>query len=563
MKDTKKKVAALYLRLSRDDELQGESNSITNQRALLERVAADKGFIKTKEYVDDGYSGTNFERTAFMQMERDIEEGHISTVLVKDMSRLGRDYLKVGYYTEHYFPNHKVRLIAVTDGVDTDEGENEFIPFRNIMNEWYARDASKKVKAAARVRGMAGIPLGLPPYGYKRDENSKGWVIDEEAAEVVRRAFSMALSGMGSEQIAAAFTREGFLNPVSYWDEKGLKTRGIRKVADPHIWSDSTIGKMLTRREYCGDVVNFKTAKPSYKSKKRIERPIEEHLIFEDAHEPIISRELFEQVQKKRSGIRRRKAQGERNIFSGLLRCEECGANLNFHFNQLNPEITYFNCPGNNSSHNKTCSSTHYVRADFLEKVVLSEIQRLLQCCDIDEEELARTLMEKVTSESRHTIESQRQRLVSLEKRDSEIDLMARKVYEDNALGRINDDRMAKLMAGFEADQEAIASQIEAARIVILSFEDTELDVERFMKTVRSITYPRKLNRSLLNHLVDHIIIHHAVASEGRRKQRIDIFYSFVGSVGFLDSLGVSQPEISMRIRKGVTLDYSPALSTA
>lgn len=564
MNTKKNKTAALYLRLSRDDELQGESNSITNQRALLLRMAAEKGFSKTKEYVDDGYSGTNFERPGFMQMERDIESGMIGTVLVKDMSRLGRDYLKVGYYTEHYFPERGVRLIAVSDGVDTDDGDNEFIPFRNIMNEWYARDASKKVAAAARARGMAGIPLGWPPYGFKKDpEGGKLWVVDVEAAAVVRRIFALSLDGMGTEQIASTLTCEGVLNPVSYWDIKGMKAKGIRVVADPCNWADSTVAKMLSRREYCGDVVNFKTRRVSYKCKKQVVRPAEEQAVFENVHEPIISREDFERVQVRRGKQRHRKAEGKRNIFSGLVRCADCGANLHFHFNQTNNEIIYFNCPGNNASHYKTCDSTHYVRADFLETVVLKEIRRLLKFSEADEEQLARMLMEKVTAEGKASIAGQRARLESLAKRDAEIDAMAHKVYEDNSAGRVSDERMAKLMCGFEADQVVLAAQIDDALATIGAFENSEQDVEQFLKAVRSVTRPKRLTHALINRLIDHIVIHQAVRKEGRWQQRIDIFYSFVGEVKLPVTPETPMPEVSLNTRKGVVLDYSPALTIA
>ncbi len=562
MKHTKR-TAALYMRLSRDDELQGESNSISNQRMLLRKVSAEKGYTRYEEYTDDGFSGTNFDRPAFRRMERDIEDGKISALIVKDMSRLGRDYLTVGYYTEHYFPERGIRLIAVNDGVDTDEGENELAPFRNIMNEWYARDASKKVKAAYRARGMAGEPIGLPPYGYKKVEDSKFWEIDEEAASVVCRIYTMALDGMGTEQIATSLMEDKVLNPTSYWQMKGVRRTGSKQVKDVCYWSDSTVAKILERREYMGDVVNFKTSKPSYKSKRRIFNPKDEQTVFEGVHAPIVSREDFASVQKKRAGLRRKKATGRRNIFSGLLRCAECGSNLHFHFSQLNPEIAYFNCPGNNASAFKTCSSTHYVRADFLEQVVLGEIRRIVKVTLADEEAFARKLMEKATAESRRGIELERKRLADLTRRFDEIDLMARRTYEDVALGRITDERMVRLMEGFETDQSRLEEQITDSKAAIAKFEENEVGIEQFLELVRDAKRVKRLSRALLNRFIDHIVIHQAKRTQGKWTQSIDIFYSFVGSVDCACAGTIESPEVSMKVRQGVVLEYAPARSIA
>jgi len=558
-----KKTAALYMRLSRDDELAGESYSITNQRALLKKVSAEKGYTRFEEYVDDGYSGTNFDRPSFKRMERDIEDGRIGCVIVKDMSRLGRDYLTVGYYTEHYFPEKRVRLIAINDGVDTDEGDNDFAPFRNIMNEWYAKDASKKVKAAYRARGMAGEPLGLPPYGYRKVEGSKFWEIDEDAADIVRRIFAMALDGLGTEQIATALMKDKILNPTSFWQLKGVKRTGSKQVKDPCFWSDSTVAKILARREYLGDVVNFKTSKPSYKSKRHVFVPEEERMVFPGVHEAIISQEDFALVQKKRADLRRKKASGKRNIFSGLLQCEECGSNLHFHFSQLNPEITYFNCPGNNASAFKTCSSTHYVRADFLEQVVLGDIRRIVNRALADEEAFAHQLMEKATVESTRSIKAQRERLADLKRRHEEIDLMARRTYEDVSLGRISDERMAKLMDGFEDDQERLAEQMRESEKAVAEFENSEMGVGQFMSIVKDAKQVKRLTRALLNRFVDHIVIHQAKRTQGKWSQCIDIYYNFVGVVEYSSAETASIQEASLKVRQGVTLECVPKITVA
>jgi DNA invertase Pin-like site-specific DNA recombinase len=291
MKKQNSNTAAIYLRLSRDDELEGESNSIANQRRLLNKMAAEYGYRKTEEFVDDGVTGTTFNRPGFNAMIKAIEDGKIAAVIVKDMSRLGRDYLKVGYFTEQFFPENDVRFIAVSDGMDSDEGENDFIPFKNIMNEWYAKDTSKKLRTVWKVKGMSGEPLGPPPYGYKRDpDNKKHWIIDPEAAQVVRRIYSMTLEGKGSEQIGTILTNESVLNPSAYCKTIGVNRPVGKRNNDPYYWRASTVVKILTLQEYCGDVLNFKTYTKSFKNKKRIDVAREDWVVFKDVHEPIIER---------------------------------------------------------------------------------------------------------------------------------------------------------------------------------------------------------------------------------------------------------------------------------
>ena len=376
--------AALYCRLSRDDNLDCESNSITNQKAILKKVAKEKGYEDIQFFVDDGISGTTLDRPGFQQMIKAIEAGYLSAVLVKDLSRLGRDYLKVGYYTEEFFPAHDVRLIAVSDGVDSDEGDNEFTPFRNIMNEWYAKDISKKRRIVNKLKGSSGVPLSPPPYGYRKDpDNAKQWLVDEESAVVVRRIYQMALDGYGLSETTAALARDGILNPMSYWQSKGINRGGTKSSVPPTQWGHTTIRKILTMQEYCGDVINFKTYSKSYKMKKRIANDEENRLVSLNVNEAVIDRETWEKVQGLRRGTRRKKptVSGERSIFSGLLKCPECGGNLNYHFNQGNHDIKFFSCCNHNTGYRR-CTSTHYIRLDFLEQVVLQEIRRLTQFAD-------------------------------------------------------------------------------------------------------------------------------------------------------------------------------------
>ena len=291
-------ITALYCRLSRDDGTDNDSNSIVNQKKLLQKYAKEHGFSNTRSYVDDGYTGTNFNRPGFQKLLEDIEMGYVSVIIVKDMSRLGRDYLQVGYYTDTYFPDRNIRFIAVNDCVDSADGENELAPFRNVMNEMYARDISRKVRSSHRLRGNAGEPLSQPPYGYlKSPENKKKWIIDPEAAQVVQDIFRMCLEGKGNETIARILQERKVLIPMAYWREKGLGRGGTKAQPNPYKWCKSTIAKILAQQEYCGDVINFKTYSKSFKNKARIPNPEENWAVFKNVHEPIIDRETFEGVQ--------------------------------------------------------------------------------------------------------------------------------------------------------------------------------------------------------------------------------------------------------------------------
>ena len=342
----REKTAFLYERLSRDDNKDGESYSIGNQKKLLMKVAKEKGYTNLVHFLDDGISGVTMERTGLTEMLAEIERGHAAAVFVKDLSRLGRNYIEVGRLTEEFFPEHDIRLVAVSDGIDTDEGDNELAPFRNLFNEWYARDISKKRRLSNKVKGNAGEPMGQPPYGYlKGSDDTKRWIVDEEPAAVVRRVFDMTLSGMGTEQIAATLSKEHILSPTFYWQSKGINRSGKGGEKNPYHWNNSTVIKMLGVQEYCGDVINFKTYSKSYKNKKRMVNDEESRAVFKDVHEPIIARAVWEKVHQKRGKMRKRRTNdGEKNMFSGLLVCADCGHNLHYHFNQGNPDIRYFNC---------------------------------------------------------------------------------------------------------------------------------------------------------------------------------------------------------------------------
>ncbi len=392
-------ITALYCRLSRDDGTDSESNSIANQKKLLAQKAKEYGLGNTRYYVDDGYTGTNFNRPGFQSMLDDIDMGYVTAVMVKDLSRLGRDYISVGTYTDSYFPDRNVRFIAVNDSIDSDEGESEIAPFKNILNEMYARDISKKVRSSHRLRGNMGEPLSQPPYGYmKSPENKKKWIIDPDAAKIVKRIFKMCLDGKGNETIARILQEEKVLIPMAYWQSKGLNRGGKKTQINPYKWCKTTIAKILAQQEYCGDVINFKTYSKSFKNKKRFQNPEENWKIFKDVHEPIIDRETFETVQLKICKAKRRAPKpyhAEKNIFSDFLYCADCGHKLWFHVNTVNQTIQYFSCSNYEKDYRGTCKTRHYVRADAIEQVVLLELQRLASFLKYDEEAFAELLAKK------------------------------------------------------------------------------------------------------------------------------------------------------------------------
>ena len=456
--------AFLYERLSRDDNLEGESYSIGNQKKLLTKVAKEKGYTNLVHFLDDGISGVTMDRPGFNDMMEQLAAGKAAAVFVKDLSRLGRNYIEVGRLTEEFFPEHDIRLVAVSDNIDTAEGENELAPIRNLFNEWYARDISKKRRISNKIKGNAGEPMGPPPYGYKKDpDDPKRWIVDEEAAQVVRRVFRMTLDGYGTEQIATIFSEEKILTPIAYWREKGVNRPGKSKLRGPYMWNSSTITHILSLQEYCGDILNFKTYSKSYKNKKRLANDRENWVIFQDVHEPIIERAVFEQVQQKRGKIRKRRTHdGERNMFSGLLVCADCGHNLHFHFNQGNPDIKYFNC-SNYKGNRGTCTSTHYVRVDFLEQVVLGEIRRLTKFASQFEDEFVKAVIGHSQQAEATDRKLKEKELKALQARDEELDGLFERIYEDNVSGKLSDDRFARMSRRYEEEQKELAEKDQGA----------------------------------------------------------------------------------------------------
>lgn len=557
------KTIAIYLRISREDLGKDESYSISNQRRLLTDIAKKMGFTKILIFIDDGITGTRRDRKEFNRMIEELEKGYIGAVMVKDLSRLGRDHVRMDWFVEEFFPERDIRLIAVGDGIDTANGEDELTPFRNLMNEWYARDISKKRKLTNVVKGNAGEPLSPPPYGYIKDpENPKRWIIDEEAATVVRRIFRMTLDGKGTEQIAAALEKDKILTPINYWRGKGINRGGVRNDSQPCKWQKSTVIKILTSQEYCGDVINFKTYSKSFKLKKRIPNDEENKAVFKDVHEPIIDRADWETVQQKRANTRRRKQKdGEQNMFSGLLRCADCGHNLHYHFNQGNHDIRYFNC-SNYKGNRGTCGSTHYIRVDFLEQVLLGEIRRLMKFASRHEEDFTRLVMGH-SQKSLETARKQKQRELSkLLSRDKELDNLFNRMYEDNVNGKIDDERFARMSKSYSEEQTVIAAKVKTLQGKLEKTEDNGDTFDVFLKAVRRYTRVRKLTPFMLNELIDYIEVHQAEKVAGVWKQKLTIHYNCIGTIEIPDEASIPKPEVTMQTRKGVALSYSPQYQT-
>lgn len=554
--------AALYCRLSRDDNMDNESNSISNQKKILQKAAKDKGYTDTIFFVDDGITGTTMKRPGFQKMIAAIEAGYISAVFVKDLSRLGRNYIEVGKLTEEFFPLHDVRLVAVSDGVDSDEGEDDFTPFKNIMNEYYAKDISKKRRIVNKMKGNAGIPLSPPPYGYiKNPDDPWFWVVDPVAADVVRRIYRMALEGYGLAETAAALGADGIVNPTYYWRSKGTSRGGSKSTLEPTKWGHTTIKKILTTQEYCGDVINFKSYSKSYKMKRRIENPEENRAIFLNVHEAIIDRPTWEKVQALKAGTRRKRptVTQEPSAFSGVMKCPECGGNLNFHFNQNNHDIKFFSCQNHNSGLRK-CSSTHYIRLDFLEQVVLYEVHRLACFANEYENDFIKAMVGRSAKVAENERVRKKRELDGLLARDRELDTLFERLYEDNVSGKIDDARFAKMAKRYEQEQGENAGRIKALRLEVKKLEEKRMDVDDFLETVRHYTNAAKITKRMVAELIDHIEVYPAVKEDGVTNQRVTIHYNCIGAFEVPDRRKIPERDILLETRKGVALSYAPAV---
>lgn len=560
MQSKKKKdnigITALYCRLSRDDGAEGDSNSVANQKRMLTKYAKENGFGNTRFYVDDGYTGTNFNRPGFQQMLEDIEMGYVSTIIVKDMSRLGRDYLQVGYYTDTYFPDRNIRFIAVNDCVDSNDGENELAPFRNVMNEMYARDISRKVRSSHRLRGNAGEPLSQPPYGYvKSPENKKKWIVDAEAAQVVQDIFRMCLEGKGNETIARILQEHKVLIPMAYWQSKGLPRGGKKTQPNPYKWGKTTVAKILAQQEYCGDVINFKTYSKSFKNKARMPNPEENWAVFKNVHEPIIDRETFEAVQKLISKTKRRapkKENAEKNMFCDLLYCADCGSKLWSHVNTVNKNIQYFSCSNYKTDTRGTCETRHYIRADAIEQVVMLELRRMAQFLQDDEEAFAELLAQKTNKDILKEQKYLEEELCKSISRNKKVSGFYEKLYEDNVSGKVTDEWFMQLSHKYEVERMELKAKIAELRKRISNIGTMQQNKENFINAIRRFMEMKKLTAPLLRELIDKITVYETEGVGKNRSQRVMIHYKFVGYIEI--------PECGKNYRadtrKGVAVEY-------
>lgn len=524
------KITALYCRLSRDDELTGDSNSIVNQKAILSKYAKENHFSNPLFFVDDGYSGTNFNRPSWSELLEKIENGEVSTLIVKDMSRLGRDYLKVGFYTEVLFVEKGVRFIAINNGIDSaNQQDSDFTPFLNIINEWYAKDTSKKIRAVMKSKGEAGEHLCTnPPYGYRKDpENKKRWIIDPEAAEVVKRIFDLCVAGKGPMQIAKALTADKVLTVKAYY----AKRDGKPMPENPYRWSVETIRGILERPEYTGCTVNFKTYSKSHKLKKRLQNAPENYRIFPDTQPAIVDRNVFERVQELRANKRRPAKQAERQgLFSGLLYCADCGSKLHFATGKnMTPEQDCYRCARYKS--NTGDCTMHFIREETLKRFVLRRIFDVTAMFFEDIMSFQKAVYEQRFEEAERAAKKRKREISQAEKRIAELDRIFKRIYEDDISGAISHERFLKLSAEYEAEQKELTEKVKVDREMVSAYEQDKADFDSFAAVIRKYVGITELTPTIVNEFVKKIIVHAPDKSSGHRRQKIQIIWNFVGEL--------------------------------
>lgn len=543
------KITALYERLSRDDEMVGDSNSIVNQKKMLEDYAKQNGYTNIEHFTDDGYSGGSFDRPDWKRMIAGIEDGSIGTVIVKDMSRIGRDYLQVGFYTEVMFKEKEVHFIAIANGVDNQKRESsEFAPFLNIMNEWYIRDSSRKVTTVLRARGMEGKhTTNNAIYGYRKSEEDKNqWVIDEEAAEVVRRIYRMSLEGKGPYEIARILSEEQIERPSYYLAKRGLGTcRSNNNTATPYVWRGATVSDILSKPEYMGHTVNFRSYKESYKDKRAKKTPKEDWVIFKNTQEAIVSEEMWNKVQGLRKTARRTDTVGEANPFTGLLYCADCGAKMYNHRGgagrarnwkgELNgkrrPDRDEYNCSTYNlsrQSYDKQCSQ-HYIRTEVVRKLVLETIKAVSDYVITNEEEFINRIYSSSRDKQKESIKSLKRKIAQDTKRVNELNMLMKKLYEDNISGKLSDKRFEFMLSEFENEQDTLEISMENAKAEIEKYESDTVRADKFIELVKRYTDFSELTTPMLNEFVEKILVHEADYSSGERVQEVEIYLNFIG----------------------------------
>ena len=530
-RQSQEKITAIYCRLSRDDDLAGDSNSIIHQKDMLTRYARERNFPNVSVYSDDGWSGTNFERPDWKRLISDIEAGKVGIVLVKDLSRVGRDYLRVGFYTEVTFPQNGVRFIAVNNGVDSaNQSENDFAPFLNIMNEWLVRDTSKKIKAVKRSKGMNGKPItSKPVYGYLMDED-ENFIIDEEAAPVVKQIYNLCLAGNGPTKIARMLTEQQILTPGTLEYRRTGSTRRYHPGYECK-WATNTVVHILENREYTGCLVNFKTEKPSYKVKHSVENPPEKQVIFENHHEPIIDTQTWERVQELRKQRKRPNRYDEVGLFSGILFCADCGSVMYQQRYQTDKRKQDCYICGNYKKRTHDCTA-HFIRTDLLTAGVLSNLRKVTSYAAKHEARFMKLLIEQNEDGGKRRNAAKKKELEAAEKRIAELSAIFKRLYEDSVTGRISDERFTELSADYEAEQRELKERAAAIQAELSKAQEATVNAEKFMNVVRRHTSFEELTPTLLREFVEKIVVHECSYDENKtRRQDIEIYYSFVGKV--------------------------------
>lgn len=533
---TADKITALYCRLSRDDELQGDSNSIKNQKAMLQKYADDNGFGNTKFFVDDGYSGTNFERPDWKRLIALVDEGKVETIIVKDMSRLGRDYLKVGMYTEMVFPNADIRFIAINNGIDSNnQSENDMTPFINIFNEYYAKDTSRKTKAVLRAKGQSGKPLcNIVPYGYKKDPLDKShWIVDEEAAKVVKQIFRLCIQGYGITMIANQIGSQHILNPTAHAKYMGVNVPDNRVSTDDYKWCDRTISDILSRQEYLGRTVNFKTYRKSYKIKRQYKNPPSEWMVFENTHEAIIDQETFDIVQRIRDGRRRLTPMGEMPVLSGMVFCADCGAKLyQVRHRGWDHSKEYMVCSTYRKRGKDMCSS-HQIRNCVIEDFLLDGIRSITKYAREHEGRFVKTVTQNSKAELDKNISESKRKLEQAQSRMDRLDHIIQKLYEDNIDGKISDERFIIMSNNYENEQENLKVRISELKTEITEKQQKTVNVEQFLKLVRRYTDIQELNAEIIREFVQKIYVYNPIKVNDKKVQRLKIIWNCIGDFDF------------------------------
>jgi len=536
------KITALYLRLSRDDDQQGESNSIANQRALLMDYAKKHKFRNVRVFIDDGVSGVTMKRSGFQKMYSLVLAGSVSTVIVKDMSRLGRNYLEVGQLTEMVLPQHDVRFIAVNDSVDSELGEDDFTPFRNIMNEWYAKDMSRKIRSAKRLKSKQGYAVGIPPFGYMYEgEDKKKWVVDEEAADVVRYIYQLRKDGSSIPEIVKILKRQKVLNPSAHAVAKGHRKPSKRATRGDHFWDTSVVERILRNQAYVGDVINFRTYSRSYKLKERLDNPPEKWEIHESVHQAIIQRPFWDAIQKTFGGTKARQPKHiPKNMFAGFLKCATCGANLNYKYTHDNPDNHYFSCR-NKRDNNGLCGKTHHIRVDVLTHLVREHISNITRFANQFEDDFVKIVINEHYKRMCAQQKKSKDKLEKLLARDKELDTLYEKLYEEKILGNLSEERFQKLSYKYEDEQAELKQQIKHLKKVVAEENAHEMNCDGFLEMVRQYTDVRELTPEILGAFIDKIVVHHREQMHDEVVQKVEIYYRMVGLVELPDMSGAKK----------------------